>query len=312
MKGLLKLAACGLLLILASLIFLDYKNNGIFTGGKENNKTLEINAETVGSSPESGATSKLKSAYDFLVSKGTNYGDSKPSDWIYPSYGTYWNRILYAASWEPDGTATEADVVEGATFYSGSNNRVQQTGRVIDYSKQSLIHTDDYGASDETGEEPAWINTNSSSGNEVWYDTRTSLYWARSQPAALTNNFVSPAIDGCPFFTTDPRGNYGTSSTDPDCGDAINACAVLSLASQEGSSADTDWYLPSQKELQQAYVDGIYNQTSSSFCPHIALFASTENDDDGTSYAVYRYISNGYGGTKLKSTATPVKCVRRD
>ena len=287
---------------------------------KEKTKSVErIEAETTGGSPESGATSKLKQAYDFLESKGTNYGDSQPDDWIYPSYGTYWNRILYSASWEPNGTATESDVLSGKTFYSGSNNRVQKTGTAEagtypgSYFEQ-FVQYDDGHASDYTGEESTWINTNSSSGNEVWYDTRTQLYWARSQPTTLTNSFSSPSTGSCDFFNTGTyptRGSYGTSGTDPACGNAINACAILSLASNEGESADTDWYLPSQKELKQAYRDGMYNQTTAAFTTTSYYWSSTE-DSASSSYAWYESLGNGYANSSIKPNPNAVRCVRRD
>ncbi len=292
-------------LVIGILIFYPIKTN--------KNDVKDIKAETSGSSPESGATSKLKTAYDFLVSKGTNYGDSQPSDWIYPSYGTYWNRILYAASWEPDGTATEADVVEGKTFYSGSNNRVQKTGTAQAGTSpgayyEQFVQYDDAHASDYTGEESTWTRTNSATGEEVWYDTRTQTYWARSEPATKTNSFT---ISSCDFYTSTPRGSYGTSSTDPDCGNAINACAVLSLATHTGQTAKTDWYLPSQKELDGAYIDGIYNQTTTAFTTTSNFWSSTEFSDN-SSNAWYERLNYGLASFSTKTLGTAVRCVRRD
>ena len=168
------------------------------TGTKDN--LSPVQAEQSGSSPESGATSRLKQVHDWLVSKGTNYGNAQPADWSF-DFGTYWNRILYSAFWEPDGTATESDVREGKTFYSGSNNRIQKQGHL--YPQPTLVHTMHnllitmMHASDYR-RRINWINTNSSSGNQVWYDTRTGLYWARSQPT-LTNSFSSPSTGVCDF-----------------------------------------------------------------------------------------------------------------
>ena len=275
---------------------------------------IKSNAEQMGSSPDSGgAESVLVGSYNRLVSKGANYGSSSSPDET-GNYGTYWNRIIYSATWEPDGTATESDVLSGKTFYSGLNNRTIKTGAgvSIDYSKQSLIAYDDYRSyygTDYQEEESTWINTNSSSGNQVWYDTRTGLYWARSQPTTLTNSFSSPSTGFCSFFTTTPRGSYDGS--DADCGDAINACGTLSLASTQGESADTDWYLPSQKELQRAYRDGIYNKTSVAFTTTSNFWSSTEySSSSSNAWNVYLHYGYTYGTSKGNGFAT--RCVRRD
>ncbi len=277
---------------------------------KENIK--KIGAEKSGSSPESGATSKLKTAYDSLVSKGTNYGNTQPSDWIYPSYGTYWDRILHSAAWEPDGTATEDDVLAGKTFYSGLNNRTIKTGVAIsgsyaDKSLQQYSQYDDAHASDYTGEESTWVKTNTTPATLVWKDTRTGLYWARSEPATKTNGFT---IATCDFYTTTPRGSYGASTTDPDCGASINACAVLSLAKVSGSIADTNWYLPSSKELKQAYIDGIFNKTGSSFTVANLFWSSTEYSQNST-YSWNTNLTSAITAASLKSGTFPVMCVLR-
>ena len=281
---------------------------------KNEEKTLGLKAEQTGSSPDSGVTSKLKQAYDFLDTKGTNYGDSQTSSWKRSS-GTYWNRIMYSATWGPGGTATEQDVLEGKTFYSGSNGRTIKTGTggdSLDYSLQQYVKQVDSVSGDYTGEESTWTNTNSTSGSEVWYDTRTGLYWARSEPTTLTNSFSSPSTGYCDFFNTGTyptRGEYGTSGTDPDCGNAINACATLSLASTQGESADTDWYLPSQKELIQAYISGMYNQAGSTFTTANDFWSSTERSST-TTWKDNFSVGRTYFNDKTSSTAT--RCVRRD
>ena len=271
-----------------------------------------VGAEKTGSSPESGATSKLKQGYDFLVSKGTNYGDSQPSDWPFSITSTYWKRILYSALWSPDGTAAESDVVSGKTFYSNSRTKKTGTMEPMDFSPEQYVQYDDAHASDYTGEESTWIKTSSASGANVYQDTRTGLYWS-SSIGSYTNSFSSPSTGKCDFFSATPRSSYGTSGTDPDCGNAINACAVLSLSSKDGQSADTDWYLPSQKELKWAYKDGIYNQTSSSFTTTSGFWSSTEISGNST-LAWYEGLNSGYalsyGNNKTNSNA--VRCVRRD
>ena len=270
------------------------------------------NAEQMGSSPDSGgAQSVIMRAYNTLVSKGTNYGSSSSPDWT-SNHGTYWNRIIYSATWEPDGTATEQDVLSSKTFYSGLNNRTIKTGTAssfsIDYSQESLIQYDDYeageSAEDTALEESSWT----SPATNVWKDTRTGLYWS-SSIGNYTNSFPNQDHSTCDFFSTVPRGSYGTSGTDPQCGNAINACAVLNLTS--GGTSNTDWYLPSQKELYEAYLDGMYNKAGATFTTTSSFWSSTEHSDySGTAWLVYLYF--GRSGGANKAIGYDVRCVRRD
>ena len=287
---------------------------GVTNTSQTKDNLSPVQAEQTGSSPESGATSRLKQVHDWLLAKSDpDYGGTQPADYPYDR-GTYWNRILYSAFWEPDGTAIESDVLSGKTFYSGSNNRVQKTGTLPTPTSpgayyEQFVQYDDAHASDYTGEESTWINTNSSAGNQVWYDTRTGLYWARSQPTTLQNSFSSPSTGFCSFFTTTPRGSYDGS--DADCGAAINACGTLSLASTEGGPTKDDWYLPSQKELQRAYRDGIYNKTSTTFTTTSYFWSSTETYSD-SAYAWYVNLHHGYPYANVKGNGYATRCVRRD
>jgi hypothetical protein len=274
----------------------------------EEGSTLGIEAEQSGSSPESGATSRLKQAYDWLDTKGTNYGDEQPSDYPY-THSTYWQRIIYSAMWEPDGTATESDVRSGKTFYSGSNNRVQKTGTAAEGTSpgayyQQYVEYDDAYTGDYEGEESTWTKTNALSGSEVWYDTRTGLYWSYNL-GSYSNSFT---ISSCDFYSTEPRGDYDGS--DVDCGNAINACGTLSLASTQGESNDIDWYLPSQKELQRAYLNGIYNQAGATFTTSSFFWSSTEISTNG--YVFYMGFHTGFMNIYLKTNSYAVRCVRRD
>lgn len=271
---------------------------------------LNVFAETSGSSPESGTSSRIKTAYDWLVAKGANYGSTDAPDWdsavTYP-WGTWWNRIMESAAWEPDGTTAVGDVTLGKTFYAGNGDRTIKTGTYDPatslYLPQSLVEWDDYKTGDETGEEASWSNP----ATNVWKDGRTALYWSNSL-GQYTNIFPNTTHTACPFFSSTPRGSYD--GLDADCGNAINACGTLSLA-VDGGAGKTDWYLPSQKELQQAYIDGIYN-ANASWATTSLFWSSTENLNDATA-AWFVALYRGRADSNLKTTATNyVRCVRRD
>lgn len=270
-------------------------------------------AEQSGSSPESGVVSKIRTIYDSLVT--LTYGSESAGVW--GDWGVIWNRIRSAAEWVPAGDADEADVAEGKIFYKDS--RTQKTGTASlapDWSTFSKVTWDDGRNShsadgDNAGEESSWANTAGGATTGVWKDTRTGLYWDASH-GVLTNNFT---VSSCDFFTSSPRSSYDGS--DSDCGNAINACASLSLDSDGDSTPETDWYLPSYKELLLAHVDGIYNQTNGTFVtPSKTFWSHTEL----SAYSGWAFGVN-LGGSSLiaesrdklaNPTSYEVRCVRRD
>lgn len=233
--------------------------------------------EKTGESPDSGTTSRIMDTYNDLVNNGFGYESAGAwGDW-----GVVWNRIRSASG-------------------SSVNYESQSLAEYDDYK-----YTDGYGAGEIANEESTWSNT----ATNVWRDDRTGLYWSASQ-GQFTNNF-NANHSLCPFFAENPRGS-SYDGLDADCGNAINACATLSLESKTGEGADTDWYLPSQKELMQAYLDGIYNKAGHPFTTTSRFWSATENSAS-TSYAWVVYLHNGYTNNDYgKSGSCHVRCVRRD
>ncbi len=268
----------------------------------------KVLAEQSGSSPESGVTSRIKTAYDWLVAKGANYGATDASDWS-NNWGSIWNRIMESAAWEPDGTATEADVVTTKTFYAGNGDRTIKTGTApapIDWSTFSLQDYDNYHANDSIAEESVWINSAGNATTGVWKDTRTGLYWSPTQGSQKTNVF-SRSI--CDFFSSNPRGQY--SGNDNDCGIAINTCATLGLESTTDEGIKNDWYLPSQSELMIASIDGLYN-SNSDFATLNYFWSSTEVSYDSNK-AWITTVYDGFTDIRPKNNNLyNVRCVRRD
>ncbi|HOZ03696.1 MAG TPA: DUF1566 domain-containing protein, partial [Candidatus Woesebacteria bacterium] len=125
----------------------------------------------------------------------------------------------------------------------------------------------------------------------------------------------------CAFFSTTPRGAYA--GDDTDCGpivvdgavtvSAINVCGQLSLDANGDATPETDWYLPSQKELMQAYIDGIFNQTNATFTTYEGFWSSTESSgNSGGAWNVYLPNGNTDAGNKRYEGGLAVRCVRRD
>ena len=168
---------------------------------------------------------------------------------------------LLTGTWTFLGDAAVDQVLEGKKFYSNSGTLLTGTytpPTPIDFSNMQYSTYDDYAGGDYLGwggtltddyqgEESEWSNM--SVGEDIaWRDERTGVYWSAHQ-GTMSNIFT---MASCDYFTSIPRSSYDGS--DSDCGLAINYCATLDFAGR------TDWYLPSQKELMQAYIDGIYNQ----------------------------------------------------
>lgn len=188
-----------------------------------------------------------------------------------------------------------------------------------DYSLQKLQTKDDWvdsgGTVDEyTAEENAWpavtgspfagntaINYAGSGGDldlysgAVLQDSRTGLWWSDTSAvgasASSTTNVFTLTADG----------------SRPTGGNAIGFCDALNAYnSGVGFGGHNDWYLPTQKQLMQAYIDGAANHLPN---PGNYFWSSTEYYNS-TTYAWNVYLANGNPNYTNKATNYTVRCVR--
>jgi len=254
-----------------------------------------------------------------VVSSTTYRGDALVTDVMsgkkfYSNSGT-----LLTGTWTFLGDAAVDQVLEGKKFYSNSGTLLTGTytpPTPIDFSNMQYSTYDDYAGGDYLGwggtltddyqgEESEWSNM--SVGEDIaWRDERTGVYWSAHQ-GTMSNIFT---MASCDYFTSIPRSSYDGS--DSDCGLAINYCATLDFAGR------TDWYLPSQKELMQAYIDGIYNQagideaSAAAFVTDNYYWSSSEVSRNSTG-AWGVYLLFGYTDANYKTdTYDGVRCVSRD
>jgi len=226
---------------------------------------------------------------------------------------------LLTGTWSFLGDAGVDEVISGKKFYSDSGTLLTGTytpPTPIDFTNMQYSTYDDYAGGDYLrwggtltddyqGEESEWSNM--SVGEDIaWRDERTGVYWSADQ-GTMSNIFT---MASCDYFTSIPRSSYD--GLDSDCGLAINYCATLDFAGR------TDWYLPSQKELMQAYIDGIYNQagideeSAAAFVTDQLYWSSSEVSYCSTC-AWYVYLFNGEPYYNLKTnTNSGVRCVSRD
>lgn len=254
-----------------------------------------------------------------VVSSTTYRGDALVTDVMsgkkfYSNSGT-----LLTGTWTFLGDAAVDQVLEGKKFYSNSGTLLTGTytpPTPIDFSNMQYSTYDDYAGGDYLGwggtltddyqgEESEWSNM--SVGEDIaWRDERTGVYWSAHQ-GTMSNIFT---MASCDYFTSIPRSSYDGS--DSDCGLAINYCATLDFAGR------TDWYLPSQKELMQAYIDGIYNQagideaSAAAFVTDNYYWSSSEvSDSSPSAWGVGLDLGFTNYGNKTY-TGSGVRCVSRD
>ncbi len=251
-----------------------------------------ILAEQVGSSPDSGTSSRLVQAHDSVLDQG--HGASAVPQWT-EDWGEKWNRIMAAASWVPQQTGETwptqqgfdglSRVLQSGTLYGGlQNNR----------HSNATTFLAGYGVWTETanGGSPASVTANSATAtlesNQVMRDGRTGLWWTDSTNAEVHNSFVwttgddgaNPAGKSCNFTSA---GNANTWCNVSDYtgydGYEINLWSgwanpaalaapdtaktgvsaqefCLNLVLDDGTGVKTDWRVPTQREILLGFLNG--------------------------------------------------------
>lgn len=190
-----------------------------------------------GDPPSNGLTSRIKTLYDSLST--LTYG----SDTNSPDRGTYWNRIFTAGEWTPAGTATEADVLAGKTFYNTS--RTEKTGtryRVGVCSTQASIDPSSTQVKSCTST-ITWTTPDGSAAGTDKVDPITNLAWSHSllrTDGNLTMDQFTKSV-----FTWNAAGS-------------TNVAVGNKTAAQLCTYFENGWRLPTQREVLQAYIDGAY------------------------------------------------------
>jgi|GEM_PF-2359645 len=225
--------------------------------------------------------------------------------------------------------ATASDVLAGKVFFgSGDNDWTPTTGtlEIFDYEAQKNQIWDDWKGSassqatladawtnsqDQNKEESTWetyTDTNLSgalvASGEVKKDTRTGLYWTNCYDVTsgggscdtIGNSFV---LNGVISDTDD--------GLDAEGGAAVDFCEALALDSNGDGTDETDWYLPSQKELMQAYINGSANHIPE---PALYYWSSTESSSS-SSYALLVTLANGNPLHTTKANLYYARCARR-
>lgn len=247
-------------------------------------------AEQSGGTPESGATSRIKTIYDSLVA--LSHGSDAAGGW--GDWGAYWNRIRSAAEWVPTGNSAVTDVKSGKTFFN--TTRSAATGTYPNPTGCSTQQYMDNNASATSANNcsltwtvasPPVTGDDGGTGNK---DPRTDLVWSQY----LKNNA------GTVEFAASGGSTWSWNST----GDADNVAVGNKTAIQLCSERGDGWRLPSQKDNFQAYIDGVYWNLSQS---NVDYWSRTEQSAGnayftsfGTGYTIHLGVAN----------SASVRCVR--
>ena len=235
---------------------------------------------------ESGSISYIKSLYTGLQTSG--YG----SDSATPDWGAYWNRFKTAAQWVPNGTVTAADVVSGKTFYNTS--RTPQTGTLPAIGNcPTQQYDDNYGApatqTTNCTDTVAWTVPSGSIAGSEKQDGRTGLIWS---------NLVYKSSNTATFSLSSATDWSWNATLDNNV--AVGGKTAITLCSSMGNG----WRLPTQKELQQAYIDGSFFNLSQS----VNSFWSSTSYNGDSSWLVA--LSDGFMVSSGQSNTSHVRCVR--
>ena len=302
-------------------------------------------AEQTGSTPESGTDSRIKATYDSLVTL-THGSDSAGSwgDWgaywnrirssaqwvpttatateteVLPSYTFYSgsDRTLKTGTaivgkYDEQKDCRYDDWLAGAGT-ANENISEESTWTLIAEGGTAVSVTDNA------------ITVNIYS-NKVYQDALTDLYWSDRTAVTIDNEFqweigddpVNPTSTSCNFLSTGTANTY-CDNRDPTAAivedDDVSAAEFCLNLELDGDNADsdndgatgveTDWYLPTQKQLMQAYIDGSANNL-----PNAGnYFWSSSEGNTNRHNAWYVGLSNGKTSINTKSTPYYVRCIR--
>lgn len=253
-----------------------------------------VRAEQTGTSPDSGATSRLQTLVASLTTLG--YGSTAAGGW--GNWGTSWNRIYSAAS-KPFNDAVAKGLTNGGggTNVSGCTTGLscfpKSVGGVDDYNNNGIIPADSYTST--------WTVCNAGNnycgtGRNVAEkkDENTGLVWSPRISSSL-NWFQANNCDNTQAASCTANGQA--------------ACICTKLASSKTGCEgydDGNWRLPYQKELMQSYIDGSWAQLSSAG----SNYWSGTTNSSYTTQAWYTYQNSGYTSYTNKTNNTSVRCVR--
>ncbi len=246
--------------------------------------------EQSGSSPDSLTTSRLKTVSNAVTS--LSYGATTAGTW--GDWGSMWNRTYSAAQGQFNDAKAKGNM-EAGSGTGGLSGFTQALGGVDDYNNNGGMPSDTYTSGTWTACNAGNSYCNTSRSVAEKQDPNTGLVWSAQISASATWFVANNCVPG----TCTSNGQAGC------------VCTKQTGGSKTGCEAYDDglWRLPSQKELEQSYIDGSNsNLTNPNF-----NYVSSTTESTGTQYAWYIKQSTGNADNYTNATKTltfAARCVR--
>ena len=254
-----------------------------------------------------------------LVGAGTLDPESGPVDTMKTLEDIYCKQLYGCTA---TSYATDSPAAPGSTMYT----LTEIYDQVPEFPNQKHQRYDDWNCANNNteassscdvddpeyvGEEATWSSSTDADypsgtldSGKVYKDERTGLYWSDKATDTQTNEFEAVANECADSEVTDGTCDPCSFTTK---GNAVALCCDLDLdCSANGCSASTDWRLPTQKEIMQAYIDGAANNLPN---PDQNFWSSTEHYSSAAS-AWYVDLDWGPVAYTLKNVLHAVRCVR--
>jgi hypothetical protein len=182
----------------------------------------------------------------------------------------------------------------------------QADGGVDDYNNGGSVPTDTYSKSwTQCTSENNYCGTNDSFADAK--DNSTGLIWSKPCSGAGCFSYSEPSYTG---YRWDNRGINNYSATTSASSTASQLCSNdMTQAPMSKNYHGAGWFLPHQKQLMSAYIDGAYGNLE-----NIAVnrnYWSATTVSNLSSYVHSFYLSRGVSDIKLKTiTDIYIRCVR--
>ncbi len=252
----------------------------------------DIDASKVLTTATASGTYNAANLSTSTVKLGTTFGVSQTGALYGDTNAAY---VLGTAS--ASGTAL-VNLFNGTLTAGGFPGGSQANGGVDDYNNATTSPSDRYSK--------GWTQCNS--GNNYCgtglasadaKDDSTGLIWSMPCNGAGCDSFSDASPIGYAWDATSTN-NYSTAQA---------ATSTASGLCTNGDHGQTGWFLPHQKQLMQAYIDGSYGNLEASGVNRNDWSATTKSDNPTNAWGTNLSIGNTY--YNAKTTAYSVRCVRQ-
>lgn len=240
---------------------------------------------------------------DILLSGNTVFGVEGEAE--EGSFGVDLSNMWNGTGDEATGGSQVNGGIDDANYDS---NYVPQTPPEDRYEStwEQCIESNDYCGTDTNNNQ-----VNDSGANAK--DLATGLVWSYPLKDAGGATFDTAPADltgcdtgNCAYWNTDTTYSWNSSNANNDTdlpeGDTIK------LTAQELCSQHTGWFLPHQKQLMQAYIDGSYGNLEPIGVDRFYWSATTVSSNAGDAWSVN--LSYGSTSNNFKNSYYSVRCIR--